>query len=112
MGVRRQEVRRGRMRRVGVTTMIAAAVIAAGASPASAFFCTNANKNPDAGLIEFKDSTACEHVDCDNGNSRAFNSTGTGAYGDFGGGVVIFGRNGLDPAALVGSPDHGIVEAE
>lgn len=73
----------------------------------------NANKNPEAGTVEFKDSKSQANFE----TSRAWNSEGTGAWidsGEFGGepGVIIFARNGLAPAAFVGSPDQGIVEAD
>ena len=97
------------MKKLIVASALTAGIVFGTATPSFAFFCTNANKQPDAGAVEFKDSTAVEHA---NSNSRADNSTGTGAWLDVGGGTTIFARNGLAPAAFVGSPDHGIVEAE
>ena len=97
------------MKKLIVGSALTVGIVFGTVAPAFAHFCTNANKNPDAGTVEFKDSTAVEHA---NPNSRADNSTGTGVWLDIGGGTIIHARNGLDPAAVVGSPDHGIVEAE
>ena len=104
------------MQRVIVAFAIMAGVVVGSAAPSFAFFCTNASRNanaPAAGTVEFKDSNAQADMD----TSHAWNSTATGAWvdaGEFGGpqGTIIFARNGLHPAAGVGSPDHGIVEAE
>lgn len=96
-----------------VSGALVAGVVVGAASPSYAFFCGNASKNPDAGTVEFKESGSQANFD----TSAAWNSTVSGAWvdsGEFGGepGVVVFARNGLAPAAFVGSPDHGIVEAE
>ena len=104
------------MRKLFVGAAVAAAVVVGSASPSFAFFCTNASRNehaPHAGTVEFKESNAQADMD----TSHAWNSTATGAWvdaGEFGGpeGVIIFARAPLHPAAGVGSPDHGIVEAE
>jgi hypothetical protein len=80
---------------------IAGSTLLAAAAPSSAFFCGNANKKPGAGAAELKESF--------NPNA-AENSTFTGAYFDVGEDLELFVRNGLHPAADVGSPDHGIVE--
>lgn len=100
-------------RKFVVSGALVAGVVVGAASPSYAFFCGNASKNPDAGTVEFKDSGSQADFD----TTGAWNSTITGAWvdaGEFGGpaGVIVFSRNGLAPAAFVGSPDHGIVEAD
>ena len=101
------------VKKLVLSAAIVGGFVVGSAAPSYAFFCGNASKNPDAGAMEFKESKAQGNPE----TSRAWNSEATGAWadsGDFGGpaGVIVFGRNGLAPAAFVGSPDHGIVEAE
>jgi hypothetical protein len=86
------------MKKLLTAAGVATGAVVLWATPASAHFCGNASKNPDAGLVEFREQK---------GNN--INSSGTGAWLDTGEGI-IFIRNGLHPAAGVGTPDNGIVE--